>query len=261
MNKTCHDPDFSHDENAAYRAEFLNTGKPSQGCERLNVEKEPQALHPNAKNVRKGRRAFDPELRNLVAYLKQPEPLQTRDGRRAFEKTSRDSNGLSPALKLNSHNTKLEPFVPIWLRDDHVLSQDHFLDLSPVAQELPTSVNLPPMFCEEGAERALDPDDYEGICLAVLQEEFSRVVDNQIPVFEKQLELEEKKSKLSWLDYCLYCCCGLDKTGYFTLLREREEFQARPWLRFVGRSAVDSDDSTENDGAHSWIDGYDPCQL
>ncbi|SCU85945.1 LANO_0C06106g1_1 [Lachancea nothofagi CBS 11611] len=241
-----------HDENASVRAETYAGKTPllKRSSYHKDTRKKPdfelQALHPNASVVRS---AIDSDLQSLVAYMRQPEPLHTRE--RFSIRDWDPSVRIVRPTTLSQMSKTLEPeaFVPILLRNDELLPYGNLLDLSPISKETPTNMNYPPIFHEHEDARPLDPDDYEGICLAALQDEFSRIIDGHPPIFERQLELKEKSSQLSWLDYSLYYILGYDKTGYFSLLQELNEFRDRPWARFVQPTeTMDSEGDSSTEG-------------
>ncbi|SCV00336.1 LAME_0G09032g1_1 [Lachancea meyersii CBS 8951] len=231
-----HRCDLVHDENASLHAKPKLSAKSSSKSD-LNgskkAEHELQAMHPNLSSKRT---KMDLDVQDLVAFLRQPEPSHHR------------ARFLSPDGISNSHGVKaslvqpfaklLEPdnldvFVPIHLRDIRLLPDEQVLDLTPLEKEVPRSVNYPPIFREYEAERQLERDDYEGICLAVLQDEVSRIVHNQGPVFDRALDLREKEQQTTVFDRALYFVFGYDRSGYFTLLHDSNEFADRPWERFL----------------------------
>ena len=69
--------------------------------------------------------------------------------------------------------------------------------------------------------------------------------DRNQSTFDKQLELNEASSMVGWFDYVLYSLLGKDRTGYFSLKQEREDFYARPWLRFTGSAEYSDCESHE----------------
>ncbi|CEP63279.1 Isc10p LALA0_S07e06524g [Lachancea lanzarotensis] len=224
------------DENATLEVNSsirMKIGAKSESSGVKKAELDLQAMHPNVSSKRS---SVDLDVKDLVAYLRQPEALHHKHNwsspRIHFEIKTPRSRPMRP-LKFASVADDSKLFVPIYLRDVKLLSDDEILDFGPLAKELPKSVDYPPIFRECDPERRLENDDYEGICLAMLQDEISRIVDRKSPGFERNLELKEKEGQLKAFDRFLYYVFGIDRSGYFSLLQERNEFTNRPWARFL----------------------------
>ncbi|SCU87301.1 LAFA_0E05908g1_1 [Lachancea sp. 'fantastica'] len=230
-----HRCDLASDENATSDVNLSVGIKLRSKSDVNNVKKaelDLQNVHPNVSSKRS---TIDLDVKELVAYLRQPEALHHRgawSSRTPFEAQRLKSRIMRPFEYAPAiDDSKL--FVPIYLRDVKLLSDDEILDFEPLEKEIPRSVDYPPFFGECELEKRLDNDDYEGICLAMLQDEISRIVDRKSPTFEKNLELQEKEEQLNAFDRLLYYIFGFDRSGYFSLLQERNEFIDRPWARFL----------------------------
>lgn len=220
-------------------------------------EFELQTLNPNAAMSSRSRshnvlapaslHAVGPlEMEGAVVHLRYPEPAHTKS--RTFDSYTATSmhDSASTLANITPTQSSLQTFVPISLRNDYLLDDGKELDLSPVIKQYHGDADYPPFFHYREYEKALDQDDYEGICLATLQAERQRLSEegNQ-STFDKQLELNEASSMVGWFDYVLYSLLGKDRTGYFSLKQEREDFYARPWLRFTGSAEYSDCESHE----------------
>ncbi|CUS22541.1 LAQU0S06e00386g1_1 [Lachancea quebecensis] len=183
--------------------------------------------------------------------MRVPKPLSSKDRPSAstFIKNPVGPTSITNTEEERSTRNLLQPFIPIAVRSNELLPDGEILDLSPLENELPLSVDFPPFFHLDEYEKPLDRDDYEGLCLAALQDEFARKATGEGPVFDRQLEMEEKRCQLSLFEYPLYYLFGIDRTGYFELKEERDRFQSCPWFRFANTKKLDDPENLGSESA------------
>lgn len=212
-----------------------------------------QTLHTNTGSSVVPTAATTTQLSLPVNGLRVPKPLHLKDyaSPPALTGKKRPLDPISTFDTVEEGPTTdlLRPFIPITVRNDKLLPDGESLDLSSLANELPTSVDFPPFLHLEEYEKPLDRDDYEGLCLAALQDEFMRIATGEGPVFDRQLEIEEKEGQLSFLEYPLYYLFGVDRTGYFELKEERDRFQSCPWSRFANIKKQSETTNSESESA------------
>lgn len=183
---------------------------------------------------------IDSETLNLVNYIRQPEKLRTSSGLSWLEMFAGDQTLHDSANSLHVEKTRpfqqvesLETFVPITVRPNKLLPISERLDLSPLMRSHLLQHDAVPFFNCERYETRLEPDDYEGICLAILENEILRITENEQPIFERQLELNEIRTCTRWYHYPLYYLFGIDRTGFFALNEIKKDFCDYPWSRFT----------------------------
>ncbi|SCV04338.1 LAMI_0H15324g1_1 [Lachancea mirantina] len=134
--------------------------------------------------------------------------------------------------------SRAHPFVPVsTIRSLQLLPPAEKLDLSSLRRNPPTNFRSAPFFDSARHDRALEPDDYEGICIAIIGQEIGRVVYKREPVFYRKLELQERQDLTQWFDWVLYYTLGVDRTGFFHLKDQYDAFSLLPWSSFDSERA------------------------
>lgn len=100
-------------------------------------------------------------------------------------------------------------------------SHEFNLDLSLLPKATESNFDCQPFYKAYDYESRLDDD---AILHVVIQNE----IDGKSPVFHKELEYQELSRFVKTWDYILYFFLGIDKYGFFQLVKERDLFYDQP---------------------------------
>lgn len=212
---------------------------------------------------------LDPEIQDLVEYLRKPEPIYKKKTYFSFEEDS-DFHDLGPINeKYISESPRLRPgytfsnkeeffakssvlspsFLPISMKPQgqKLLSDDSKLDLSILSKYTPNIFDAMPLFHVHRYDPRVDKDDYEGKVLAMIEDEMMTDSSDRSFGFDQHLELDEKRHTTRWFDYPMYYLFGIDRSGYFELKERKKLLYNHPWSKYDRASYADAEEYEELD--------------
>lgn len=164
---------------------------------------------------------------NLVTYLRKPDPTvgpsvklqgnfpEIGDLGEVQTKYIPESPSLLRTLA-HSYSTNSSPVTKLMRINDTSL-----LDLTSVSKIYDDGFDCQPFYHIYDYENRLEADDYESILHQMVEDE----LNNQRPVFEREMEYQELKKMVGFTDYILHYLFGIDKLQFFQLKEERDKFQ------------------------------------